>query len=111
MNQLEEILVGLTTESLIYEQTVQPLMVVVGDPFDNEPLTYYVVINNIRYQQNSFISSLDMCFKSFFSLDASYPAECVRVWFYIQKVIYGIETIHDPNISQISGVVADTKLA
>lgn len=54
--------------------TVQPYIIVVGDMKDSITAAY-VCINDCLWKVGSVLQAVDVCFKSFFVLDAEYQAE------------------------------------
>ena len=52
------------------------------------------------------LKSLDVCFKAFYVLHASYPAE-TRAWLQLQKLVYAMHTKWDTKSSAVSGAVSD----
>jgi len=53
---------------------VQPYIIVVGN-VKNSITAAYVCINNNLWKVGSVLQAVDVCFKSFFALDAEYQVE------------------------------------
>ncbi|XP_039303477.1 uncharacterized protein LOC120357365 [Solenopsis invicta] len=71
-----------------YGLTLQPMVVAVGSILNLT--SFYVIINDIKYTSTSLMNAIDLCFKIFFALDATYPADSEIVWYFLQQYIYGI---------------------
>lgn len=68
--------------------TFQPTVVTVGSLMN---LTaFYVLINDVKYSMTSLPNAIDLCFQAFFALDARYPVDCERVWYFLQQHVYCI---------------------
>ncbi|KAM0731577.1 hypothetical protein ACS0PU_002637 [Formica fusca] len=72
--------------------TLQPFVLVVSD---NIGLNSYVIIDDLKYKLPTVRKAVDICFKSFHTLNAKYPAECEKVWYFLQQGVYGFETEFD----------------
>ncbi|XP_022160098.1 uncharacterized protein LOC111026353 [Myzus persicae] len=90
------------------DQTLQPYMIFVQDSeFENNVRDFYVIINNHFFKLESALKALDVCFKSFFSLNLNYPTESTQVWYFIQKYFFEIETNFDKNYQNINNIIHD----
>lgn len=69
--------------------TSQPLVIVVGDDFAYTH--FFVEVDGMKYKFSSYLEAVDYCFKILFVLNLKYPNECMSVWYFIQKFLYGIE--------------------
>lgn len=82
--------------------TLQPFVVAVSD--DDCPRCY-VVVEDIRfYEFSNLRKGVDICFKTFQTLNVRYPVECQEIWYLIQKGLYNITTEYDtpsPNVLTI----------
>ena len=58
--------------------------------FKNEIEQFYVCIEELKYVVQSARQAVDITFKSFYSLQLSYPKESELSWLVIQKRIYDI---------------------
>lgn len=63
-------------------------MLAVG-PFINLT-SFYVLVNDVKYTLTSLPNAVDLCFQAFFALDAKYPVDCERVWYFLQQHVYRI---------------------
>lgn len=70
---------------------------------------YYVQVDLIRYQLNSVIKALDVCFKSFFALDANFPGESYSVWLFIQRHFFELVLKEDVLEDRIKAVISSLK--
>lgn len=83
--------------------TVQPFLIVEGIS-DVDIKGFYIFFNNNLLKCNSFIESIDICFKMFQVIALKYPNACQQAWQFIQKYIYDINTNFDlksPNITSL----------
>ncbi|XP_016663981.2 uncharacterized protein LOC107885069, partial [Acyrthosiphon pisum] len=55
------------------------------------------------------LKAVDICFKSFFALNLSYPTECDHVWEFVQKFFYDINTNHDKQYQSVDNTINDFK--
>ncbi|CAH0549766.1 unnamed protein product [Brassicogethes aeneus] len=89
--------------------TIQPFMLLIEDI--NKKVSSYVIINDTKYYIESSVKALDVCFKSFFSLDAKYPVEseqppeCLRKFSSINSFRKHVQREH---ISKIHSNVMNT---
>ena len=56
----------------------------------------YCMYDDVVYQLDGLIKAVDVCFKTFFVLNAKYPAEAINVWTLLQKAVFGISTHWEP---------------
>lgn len=64
----------------------------------------YVVFEDVRYEFANLKKAVDVCFKTFQTLNARYPVECQEIWYLIQRGLYNITTEYDtpsPNVLTI----------
>jgi len=83
---------------------MQPVVVIVGDL--SQQTASYVVVDDTTWKFESPLKAVDICFKSFHVLDASYPAES-QGWLLLQKLVYAISTKWDAKSSTVSAVLSD----
>ena len=91
--------------------TVQPYLLVEGASLANIN-TVYVIIDTIRYQCKSVLEALDICFKSYHSLNGHYPKASEHILTLIQKAVYKINTASDkiyPGIALVLKFIKDYK--
>lgn len=55
----------------------------------------YVIIDDLKYELPTVRKAVDICFKSFHTFNAKYPAECEKVWYFLQRGVYEFETEFD----------------
>ena len=88
--------------------TVQPIIVLVG-PSLSQISTSYVQVNNVRYKLRTPLAAIDLCFKTFFAMDAAYPSECYAVWLFMQRYFYDIYLKEDLNNIRVTSVISSLK--
>ncbi|KAL5242322.1 hypothetical protein ACI65C_009732 [Semiaphis heraclei] len=88
--------------------TLQPFIIIVG-PTLKEISNYLVVVDNIFYQLNSIVASVDCCFKIIITLNAEYSVECETVWYFIQKGFYNLQTPFDKNFTAVNTFLSDVE--
>lgn len=74
--------------------TLQPLIVIVG-PEINNINSIYVYLDGMKYFMESLLKAVDVCFKLFHALNATYPCTGQQVWNFILRYIYHIYTDFD----------------
>lgn len=55
----------------------------------------------------SVLAAVDICFKSFWALQAKYPSQSGPIWTFIQQGIYEIYTPFDKNSTSVNELIAD----
>lgn len=88
--------------------TAQPLTVLVGETLQSITAAY-VCINDLRYRFDSPLKAIDICFKSFFALNAKFPIESEQVWVFIQKYVFQICTKWDKDFASVNTLIAEIK--
>lgn len=82
------------------KQTVQPYIIVVG-PTLTQIESYYVCIDDIKYEVNNILNAVDICYKAFQVFNAKYSVDCEQIWTFFQKYIYKRGTKFDKNIESV----------
>lgn len=72
-----------------------------------EPLRFAVKVNRYIFNVETIVKCVDLCFKTYFALNAKYPRESEQVYMYLQKHIYSIETSQDKHFVSVSAVKSD----
>lgn len=93
----------LQNRSYLLGQTVQPLVVSIGEKVI--PEEFQVIINSVKYSLPSMQEAFDVCFKSFYALNVAYPKQGERVWQIIQNCVYRIGLTD--NFQQVEGVLTE----
>ncbi|XP_060857757.1 uncharacterized protein LOC132935282 [Metopolophium dirhodum] len=88
-------------KALQFGLTLQPYVVIVGST------EIFTVVNNIYFKLKTPLKGLDVCIKTFFSLNVHYPAESEQVWFFIQKYFYDINLKSYKNILSVQTLIND----
>lgn len=86
--------------------TLQPLPIIIGRDLDNIEASY-VNVNNVLYNIDNPLKAVDICFKIYHVLNASYPVECEHVWLFLQKLVYAINTPYDKNFVSVNSFISD----
>ena len=66
-----------------------------------------VVIDDVLYEVESTLKAIDITFKAFHALHANYPVESERIWLFLQKAIYNIETQWDKQEGTVTALVQE----
>lgn len=94
INNYENIISKLTDKYYNIGLTIQPLLIVVG--LSIFQLTdFYIYFDKTLLKFDSFLTSLDTCFKLIHTLSLEYPKGCSGPWLFIQKYFYEISTTSD----------------
>lgn len=88
--------------------TAQPLPVIVGE-FHNIQ-NCFVCIDSIRYNIDTPLKAIDLCFKVYHTLNAQYPKEAEPIWTFLQLYIYEIKTLNDGNFTSVSSLMSEIDL-
>jgi len=98
-----------TEKALRLGQTIQPYMIFVGEhctSLDSVDVhSFYVEINHNFLKLETALKAVDVCFKSFFSLDMNYPLESDQIWQFIQKYFYSVSTKYDKSYQMVSSII------
>lgn len=81
--------------------SLQPYVVIV------DSTEVFCVINNTYFKLETPIKAVDLCFKSFFTLNVQYPTESEQVWLFIQHYFYEIKLKSDKNILSVKTFIND----
>lgn len=74
-----------------------------------EDVQSFVIINDTKYKLETPLKAVDICFKSFFTLNYKYPLEGEQIWTFIQKYFYEIDTNSDKCFPQVNTLINDLK--
>ncbi|KAM7350821.1 uncharacterized protein ACRADG_009264 isoform 2-T2 [Cochliomyia hominivorax] len=86
-----EIILGQQKEKYYNKNlTIQPFLIVVGQSIYTLE-EFYVYFNNILFKFDSFLKSLDVCFKIMNTLSLEYPKACQGPWLFIEEYFYEIK--------------------
>ena len=90
-----------------FQLTLQPCMfkIVTSNEF-----SYYLVLENLRYEFPTFMKCLDVTFKIHQVFNLQYNKGISNIWLFIQRSLYGIQTIYDtrsPKVSQLEKSLKD----
>lgn len=85
--------------------TTQPLIFVVAHSI-KEVTAVYVRIANLTYRVETVSKAVDILFKAFQCMHISYPISCQAVWVGIQKIIYSLNLVADPQFTCIKNLTA-----
>ena len=83
---------------------LQPFVTVVGDV--EAPSGVYVLVDKTTWKVSSVMNGVDICFKAFQTLHASYPHE-THTWLLLQKLVYGISTKWDVKSTAVNSLLSD----
>lgn len=99
-------------KSIQFGTTLQPYVIIVGhcvDAYqeDHTPIESYTVINNTYYKLETPLKALDVCFKSYYSLNLQYPIEVQHIWTFVQQYFYEIHDKNDKNFPSVKTLIND----
>ncbi|XP_070852414.1 uncharacterized protein [Drosophila suzukii] len=89
-------------------ETVQPFVFVEGQGATSLK-SFFVYFDKTIYKFDSFIQSLDICFKIFNTLDLKYPPASELSWNFIQQYFYNIYTEYDKKSANLSSLLSFLK--
>ena len=84
--------------------TLQPYIVVVG-PTLSSIQEIHVMVDEIKYEVQSFFKAVDLCFKCFHFFNAKYPKQSEPVWLLLQKALYQLKTKWDRKITKVTTAI------
>jgi len=90
--------------SVFISVTVQPYVIVVGN-VENSITAAYVCINNNLWKVGSVLQADDVCFKSFFALDAEYQVEVYHLWLFIQRTLYNVYLLGKRSVTNVTTLI------
>lgn len=72
--------------------------------------SFYVIVNDVKYASTSVMNAINLCFQSFFALNASYPADSEVIWYFLQQHVYGItKQKYQPNFITVDATWHDVQ--
>jgi len=86
---------------------MQPVVVVVVGNL-TAPAAAYAVVDEATWKFSSPLKAVDICFKAFHCLHASYTAES-HAWFLLQRLVYDMSTKWDIKSASVSAVLGDLR--
>lgn len=104
INNYEKVISELREKYYNISLTVQPLIIVVGVSIYNLQ-HFYVYFDNTLLKFDSFLKSLDVCFKIIQILSLEYPKGCSGPWLFIQEYFYEISLPHDRSVSNVCSLL------
>lgn len=69
-------------------QSLYPFIVIAG-PITS-PTSYYSVVGSTCYKLSSVLRAVQLTFQIFLTFGFSYPKEASHVWYFLQKVCFGM---------------------
>lgn len=84
--------------------TVQPYIIVIGD-IDHSITAAYISVNNNLWKVGSILQAVDVCFKSFFVLDAEYQTEAYHLWLFVQRALYDIYLEGERSVTNVTTLI------
>lgn len=70
--------------------SIQPFVIGIGENLFKID-KFYVYLDGMKFNFNTGIRAIDICFKSFFLFKLKYPEASENFWNFIQRKFYGIE--------------------
>lgn len=83
---------------------VQPYIIVVGNVEDSITVAY-VCINSNLWKVGSVLQAVDVCFKSFFVLDAEYQVQAYHLWLFVQRALYDIYLLGERSVTNVTTLI------
>lgn len=89
--------------------TFQPTIFIVG-PTLYQIKNYYIVVNDTIYSVHTILEAVDVTFKLFYALNCEYPADCISVYYFLQRGFYQIVTKWDKEYVSVNALLADLNI-
>ncbi|XP_036346998.1 uncharacterized protein LOC118756334 [Rhagoletis pomonella] len=105
VNDVENKLDNLKKSLYARGETLQPLIIAIGSDLSN--CKFYVYYDDIKYELPSFLSALDICFKTFHVLHLKYPQDSIEFWTFVQRYFYSIELTEDKTSQNVLCLLRD----
>lgn len=108
LNTIDELQASLERQRakcLLHGDTLQPLPIIIGNDFDN--LKCIITIDNYKFQTETVLSCIDICFKLYHSLNAKYPTDSQHVWCFLQKYVYDIKDASNKDYVCVNLLISD----
>lgn len=86
------------------KKQLQPIPVIIGKNEANITESY-VYIDNFPYKVESPLRAVDVCFKTYHALHASYPFQSRQPWLFLQQAIYKFKTEWDEHVPSVATLV------
>jgi len=94
LNDYERRINNIVREKYLEGSTIQPFIIIQASS-ELEFLDFYVYFDKTLVKCDSFLKSIDLCFKCFMSYSLSYPKASEQAWYAVQKIIFEIDTAYD----------------
>ncbi|XP_034951260.1 uncharacterized protein [Chelonus insularis] len=91
-----------------YGLKVQPYIIGQGATLESVS-NFYVIVDKVRYQFDSPLKALDICFKIFFACHAEYPPQSRQIWFFLQLALYKFTTPYDTKYPHLARILKHFK--
>jgi hypothetical protein len=89
---------------LAVKKQLQPFPIIIGENTANITESY-VYIDNFPYKVESPLRAIDVCFKAYHALHASYPFQSSQPWLFLQQAIYQFKTEWDEHVPSVAILV------
>ncbi|XP_055377133.1 uncharacterized protein LOC129609226 [Condylostylus longicornis] len=89
-SDVDKIIAEKRTNCIKEKSTLQPFIVIVGKEFEYN--MFYVCLDDIKFAFESYVETIQFCFKLMYTLNLKYPNESVSFWTFIQKFLFDIQT-------------------
>jgi len=76
-----------------FKYELQPFVVAIGKIEDIKQ--FLIVLDQQKWEADSALQAVDICFKIFFALNGKYPVESNHIWLMIQRVVYECKLASD----------------
>ncbi|XP_077270762.1 uncharacterized protein LOC143901968 [Temnothorax americanus] len=86
------------------KKQLQPFPVIIGENTANITESY-VYIDNFPYKVESPLRAIDVCFKAYQALHASYPFQSSQPWLFLQQAIYQLKFQWDEHVPSVATLV------
>lgn len=76
-------------------------------PDHSNIVSSFVEFDDTRYEVESPLRAIDVCFKVYQALHAAYPPESKVMWTVVQRLVYGITTQWDEETPSLLKAIAE----
>lgn len=102
---------SLKEQILNRKEILEPVICIIGEDVENIQKAYgYVIVDDQQYKVPTYLDTVALTFKIFYSLNWTYPKSSLRLFQFVQHVGYDI-SLNEPNINSVKKFLGLTNKA
>jgi len=99
LNDYKRRINNIVREKYLEGSTIQPFIIIHASS-ELELLDFFVYFDKSLVKCDSFLKSIDLCFKCFISYSLSYSKASKQAWYAVQKIIFEVD-IRSSNLQKL----------